>query len=109
MWEVVLAQFGGRYLGKAKLKPRITATSKGLSWWEVRGKVALPHYPEEQALSVRFFPSPVEDAWSMQVALPGISADVIRQNQRVTRDSMAELAARGVKFEDVVNGTLLCL
>lgn len=109
MWDTVLAQFGGRYRGKSKVKPRITATSKGVSWWEVRGKVALPQYPAEQSLSVRFFPSMVDDAWSMQVALPSLNADVIRHNQKVTREAMSELQARGVKLEDVVNGTLLCL
>ena len=109
MWETVLAQFGGRYLGKAKLKPRIVATSRGVSWWEVRGKVALPHYPTEQALTIRFFPSVVDDAWSMQVALPGLNADVIRHNQKVTHEAKSVLRERGIQLDDVVNGTYLSL
>lgn len=110
MWETALAHFGGKFLGKHRLKPRITATTKGLSWWEIRGKVSLPHYPAQETLVVRFFPSPVDDAtWSMQVSLPGIDADVIRRNQQVTRDAMDGLRARGMKLEDVTNGTLLVL
>jgi hypothetical protein len=110
MWDAVLSQLGGKYLAKAKLKPRATATSKGISWCAVRGKVALPHYEAPELMHVRFFPSPVEDnVWSMQLGLHSKDRDTILRNQHALRGAIAEMRTHGIEIGDVVNGTLLSL
>ncbi|MBK3779854.1 hypothetical protein G3A43_06275 [Paraburkholderia aspalathi] len=110
MWETALKEFGGTYLGKARLKPRVTGHTKGISWIEVQAKVGMPHYDQPVTMAVRCFPSPVdENAWAMQVELPCHNTDIIRHNQKVTRDAIAQVEHRGIRIEDVVNGTRLSL
>jgi hypothetical protein len=110
MWEIALNAFSGTYLGKARLKARATAHVAAISWIEVQGKVSMPHYDIPVTMAVRCFPSPVdENAWAMQVELPCINAEVIRHNQKVTREAIAQVEHRGIRVEDVVNGTRLSL
>lgn len=107
MFRTLLETLGGRLIGaKPKLRPK--ATRRGISLWELRGRVRLSHYPEPVALVLKVFPSPIKpDAWLMRVHLPGTTSEVIRENQVAIQRAIYLLEGHGVTIEDVTQGTNL--
>lgn len=91
-----------------KAVPKVTRVSsaRSTSWLEVRTKVLLPGTSEALLLSVRCFPSMVEDkTWSVRLRVPSISNQCTLDVQRRFEDLVTNLGYQGITVKDVQNGT----
>lgn len=87
----------------AILRPSFSSPT---TWYDVRQNAMLPYMKDKVRISVRAFPSPFDDdAWTLVVDMPSCTPEEALETQRRIQNAVSDLASRGVRIGDVLNGS----